>query len=158
MRGYPVWGPALVVSAVYGLLAVLGFGTTRDQIFHSTLTIALSSLLFSAAGIVLAGLMFGAVTSALARQFGGDGAWAPTIGLSMIIAWTTDAPRLVFALFLDPGGGFVQFLGWITWILCCWLLTVMVRQVHDLPWGKAAGAAAIQLVALLILIKLPTLS
>jgi len=158
MRGYPVWGPALTVSAVYGVLATFGFGDTRTEILHSTFSTALISLISGAIGIVLGGLMLGAVTHEVARRLGGDGAWAPTIGLSMLVAWTTDAPRMLFALFLSPTNGVVQFLGWVTWLLCCWLLTSMVRQVHDLPWGKAAGAAALQLIALLVLIKLPTLS
>jgi hypothetical protein len=33
----------------------------------------------------------------------------------------------------------------------------MLRQLHDLPWGKAAAAASLQLIVLLVLIKLPTL-
>jgi hypothetical protein len=33
----------------------------------------------------------------------------------------------------------------------------MVSKSHDLPWPKALGASAIQLVALLALIKLGTL-
>ncbi|WP_370149464.1 Yip1 family protein [Streptacidiphilus sp. EB129] len=157
MRGHQVWAPALIVSAVYGALVVFGFGTSRDQVVHSTFSLALTILVSSAVGIILAGLMFGAVTHALARQLGGDGAWAPTIGFAMLIAWTTDAPRLLFSFFLPSGNGFVQLLGWGTWLLCAWLLTAMVRQLHDLPWGKAAAAAAIQLLALLIVIKLPIL-
>jgi hypothetical protein len=101
--------------------------------------------------------MLGSVTQALARRLGGDGAYAPTVGLSMLISWLTDAPRLLLALFVAPDNGVVQVLGWATWALCAWMLTAMLRQVHDLPWGKAATAAALQLIMLLVLIKLPTL-
>lgn len=51
----------------------------------------------------------------------------------------------------------VQIVGWATWLVCGALLTTMVRRIHDLPWGKALGAASVQLLALLVLIKLPTL-
>jgi hypothetical protein len=60
-------------------------------------------------------------------------------------------------MFLGGGNAFVQLLGWATWIACGALLTSMVAKSHDLPWGKALGAASIQLVALLVLFKLPVL-
>jgi len=83
-----------------------------------------------------------------------DGAWAPTIGLAMLITTLTDVPRLFFALFLGGGNGFVQLLGWLTWLACAWLLASMVAKSHDLPWLKALGASSIQLLALLTLFKL----
>jgi hypothetical protein len=157
MRYHQVWAPALTISALYGLLATLGIGSTRDQVFNSTFGSAVTILLSSAVGFVLAGTMLGSVTHVLARRLGGDGAWAPTVGLSLLVCWTTDAPRLVLALFLPSGSVVVQLLGWATWGLCAWLLSAMLRQVHDVPWGKAAAAAAPQLIVLLVLIKLPTL-
>jgi hypothetical protein len=33
----------------------------------------------------------------------------------------------------------------------------MVAKSHDLPWPKALGAASIQLIALLVLFKLPVI-
>ena len=158
MRGHQVWAVALIVSAVYGALAVFGFGDTRDSVLNSTFSLALTYVLSSAVGMVIAGLMFGGVTHVLGRRLGGDGAWAPTIGFAMIVAFATDVPRLLFSLFLPSDNGFVQLLGWATWLYCVWLLTAMVRQLHDLPWGKAAAAASIQLILLLVVIKLPTLS
>jgi hypothetical protein len=157
MRGHQVWAVASIVSAVYGALAVFGFGSTRDSVLNSTFSLALTYVLSSAVGMVIAGLMFGGVTHVLGRRLGGDGAWAPTIGFAMIISCVTDAPRLLFSLFLPSDNGFVQLLGWATWLYCAWLLTAMVRQLHDLPWGKAAGAASIQLILLLVVIKLPIL-
>lgn len=157
MRTHQAWGPALVVSAVYGLLAGFAFGSTSDQVLHSTFAVAVTILLSSAVGFVLCGLMLGSVTHALARRLGGDGAYAPTVTLAMLICWLTDAPRLLLALFLPDNNGVVQTLGWATWALCAWLLAAMMRQLHDLPWGKALTAASLQLIMLLVLIKLPTL-
>lgn len=157
MRPHACWGPALAVSAVYGLLGAFAFGDTRGEMLHGGFGGALTVLIVSVVCFAVAGVVLSSVTFALARRLNGDGAWAPTVGLAVLISWTTDAPRLLFAVFLGPGNGFVQFLGWITWLLTAWLLSAMLRQLHDLPWGKAAGAAAIQLIALLVVIKLPTL-
>lgn len=35
MRDYPVWGPALIVTFLYGLLALFGFDQARDDAIHS---------------------------------------------------------------------------------------------------------------------------
>ncbi|WP_405012435.1 Yip1 family protein [Kitasatospora sp. NBC_01539] len=158
MRDHQAWLPALVVSLVYGVLAVFGMGSTRDDIVNSTFSVAAWALVAAAIGFALAGAMLGGVTYALARQLGGDGPWQSTVGLAVLIGWTSDVPRLLLALFLPGDNVVVQVVGWVTWLVCAVLLTTMVRRVHDLPWGKAAGASALQLLALLVLIKLPTLS
>ncbi|MFC9590767.1 Yip1 family protein [Streptomyces sp. NPDC056944] len=157
MRDHAVWGPALVVTFLYGLLAIFGFDKAREEAINATLSSAIPYVLMTALGFVLGGLILGAVTHTLARQLGGDGAWQPTVGLSMLIMSITDAPRLVFALFLGGENGLVQVIGWATWLAAGALFTVMVSRSHDLPWPKALGASAIQLVALLSLIKLGTL-
>ncbi|MEV4944305.1 Yip1 family protein [Streptomyces sp. NPDC053755] len=157
MRDYAVWGPALVVTFLYGLLAIFGFDQARDEAINATLSTAIPYVLMTGVGFVVGGLILGAVTHTLARQLGGDGSWQPTVGLSMLIMSITDAPRLIFAMFLGGENGLVQVLGWITWLAAGALLTVMVSRSHDLPWPKALGASAIQLVALLSIIKLGTL-
>ncbi|MFE0650010.1 Yip1 family protein [Streptomyces sp. NPDC059534] len=157
MRDHAVWGPALIVTFLYGLLAIFGFDKARDEAINATLSTAIPYVLMTALGFVVGGLILGAVTHTLARQLGGDGAWQPTVGLSMLIMSITDAPRLVFALFLGGENGLVQVVGWLTWLAAGALFTVMVSRSHDLPWPKALGASAIQLVALLSLIKLGTL-
>lgn len=156
-RDHQVWLPALTVSMLYGALAVLGIGLTHDDIVNSTFTVALTGIVAAAIGFAVAGAIFGGVTYALARQLGGDGPWKSTVGLAALIGWLTDAPRLLLDLVLPSGSAVVQVAGWATWALCAFLLTSMVRRVHDLPWGKAAAASALQLLALLVLIKLPTL-
>ncbi|MDH6111759.1 hypothetical protein P3T36_002073 [Kitasatospora sp. MAP12-15] len=157
MRDHQAWLPALTVSLCYGLLAVLGFGDTHDEVVNSAFSIAAWSLAGAAIGFTLAGLMLGAVTYALARQLGGDGPWQSTIGLAVLVGWTTDVPRLLLALVLPTSNVVVQVVGLASWVLCGFLLTSMVRRIHDLPWGKALGAASLQLLALLVMVKLPTL-
>ncbi|WP_149181099.1 Yip1 family protein [Streptomyces sp. TRM49041] len=157
MRDHAVWMPALVVTFVYGLLALFGFDKAREETINATLSTAVPYVLVTAVMFVVGGLILGAVTHTLARQLGGTGAWQPTVGLSMLIMSMTDAPRLLFALFLGGENGLVQVIGWLTWAAAGALFTSMVSKSHDLPWPKALGASAIQLVALLSLIKLGTL-
>ncbi|OKI86940.1 hypothetical protein AMK11_12540 [Streptomyces sp. CB02414] len=156
MRDYAMWAPALIVTFLYGLLAVFGFDTAREEAINATLSNAIPIVLTTAVAMVLSAFVLGVVTHTLARQLGGDGAWQPTVGLSMLIMSLTDAPRLVVAMFAGGDAPFVQILGWATWIAAGALLTLMVSRSHDLPWPKALGASAIQLIALLSIVKLGT--
>ncbi len=156
MRDYAMWAPALIVTFLYGLLAVFGFDNAREEAINATLSNAIPIVLTTAVAMVLSAFVLGVVTHTLARQLGGDGAWQPTVGLSMLIMSLTDAPRLVFAMFLGGDASFVQVLGWATWVAGGVLLTLMVGRSHDLPWPKALGASAIQLIALLSIVKLGT--
>ncbi|AXE22225.1 YIP1 family protein [Streptomyces globosus] len=157
MRDYPVWGPALIVTFLYGLLAVFGFDEARKDVISATLANAVPIVLSAGVAFVICGLILGAVTHTLARQLGGEGAWQPTVGLSMLVMSISDAPRLIFAVFLGGDNMFVQVLGWATWVAAGALFTSLISKSHDLPWPKALGASAIQLVALLSIIKLGTL-
>ncbi|WP_328537629.1 Yip1 family protein [Streptomyces sp. NBC_00344] len=157
MRDHAVWGPALIVTLIYGMLALFGFDQAREDTVNATMATAIPYVLTTGVAFVIAGLILGAVTHTLARQLGGDGAWQPTVGLSMLIMSITDVPRLVFAFFLGGENGFVQILGWLTWLAAGALFTSMVSKSHDLPWPKALAASAIQLIALLSLLKLGTL-
>ncbi|EPJ38200.1 hypothetical protein STAFG_4715 [Streptomyces afghaniensis 772] len=156
MRDYTMWGPALIVTFLYGLLAVFGFDGARKDAINATLSNAIPIVLTTAVAMVISAFILGVVTHTLARQLGGDGAWQPTVGLSMLIMSLTDAPRLVFAMFFGGDATFVQMLGWATWVAGGALLTLMVGRSHDLPWPKALGASAIQLIALLSIVKLGT--
>ncbi|PAM99239.1 hypothetical protein CJI59_24055 [Streptomyces sp. Alain-F2R5] len=156
MRDYAMWAPALIVTFLYGLLAVFGFDNAREEAINATLSNAIPIVLTTAVAMVLSAFVLGVVTHTLARQLGGDGAWQPTVGLSMLIMSLTDAPRLVFAMFLGGDASFVQVLGWATWVAGGVLLSLMVGRSHDLPWPKALGASAIQLIALLSIVKLGT--
>ncbi|MGV9242462.1 YIP1 family protein [Streptomyces sp. NPDC003710] len=156
MRDYTLWAPALIVTFLYGLLAVFGFDGARQDAINATLSSAIPIVLTTAVAFVVSSFVLGVVTHTLARQLGGDGAWQPTVGLSMLIMSITDAPRLVVAMFLGGDALFVQFLGWATWVAAGALLTLMVSRSHDLPWPKALGASAIQLIAILSIVKLGT--
>ncbi|MEV7616675.1 Yip1 family protein [Streptomyces sp. NPDC089799] len=157
MRDHPVWVPALIVTFLYGLLAVFGLDEAREDALSATLTNAIPIVLSAGVAFVICGLILGAVTHTLARQLGGDGAWQPTVGLSMLVMSLTDAPRLLFAVFLGGDNTMVQVLGWATWIAAGFLFTSLISKSHDLPWQKALGASAIQLIALLSIIKLGTI-
>lgn len=157
MRDHSLWGPALTVTLVYGMLALFGFDQARADTVHATMSSAIPYILTTGITFVIGGLLLGAVTHTLARQLGGDGGWQPTVGLSMLIMSITDAPRLLFALFLGGENGFVQILGWATWLAAGALFTSMVSKSHDLAWPRALAASSIQLIALLSLLKLGTL-
>ncbi|GGL90167.1 membrane protein [Streptomyces fumigatiscleroticus] len=156
MRDYAMWGPALVVTFLYGLLAVFGFDGAREDAINATLSNAVPIVLVTGLAMVLSAFILGVVTHTLARQLGGDGAWQPTVGLSMLIMSLTDAPRLIVAMFFGGDAGLVQLLGWATWVAAGALLTLMVSRSHDLPWPKALAASSIQLIALLSIVKLGT--
>lgn len=156
MRDHAMWAPALIVTFIYGLLAVFGFDTAREDAINATLATSVPIVLTTGVAIVVSALVLGAVTHTLARQLGGDGAWQPTVGLSMLIMSITDAPRLVFAMFLGGDAPLVQILGWATWVAAGALFTTMVSKSHDLAWPKALAASSIQLLALLSIIKLGT--
>ncbi|MEV0113529.1 Yip1 family protein [Streptomyces sp. NPDC050844] len=156
MRDYAMWAPAVIVTFLYGLLAIFGFDAAREDAINATLSSAVPFVLTTGVAITISTFILGVVTHTLARQLGGDGAWQPTVGLSMLIMSITDAPRVVVAMFLGGGQPFVQLLGWVTWVAAGALLTTMVSKSHDLPWPKALGAASIQLLAILAIIKLGT--
>ncbi|MDB1086083.1 YIP1 family protein [Streptomyces sp. ACA25] len=157
MRDYAVWGPALVVTFLYGLVAVFGLDNARDEILATTAANVVPYLLLTGVAMVVGALLLSTVTHTLARQFGGNGHWAPTVGLAMLIMTLTDVPRLALALFLGGAAMPVQVLGWATWAFAGVLFTMMVSRSHELPWPRALAASAMQLLALLMLVKLGTL-
>ncbi|MEV3853929.1 YIP1 family protein [Streptomyces sp. NPDC050095] len=156
MRDYAMWAPALIVTFLYGLLAIFGFDGARKDVINATLSTAVPQVLTAGVAVTVSFFILGVVTHTLARQLSGDGAWQPTVGLSMLIACLTDTPRLLVAMFVGGNEMFVQLLGWATWLAAGALLTTMVAKSHDLPWPKALAASSIQLIALLSIIKLGT--
>ncbi|RKN11466.1 YIP1 family protein [Streptomyces radicis] len=157
MRDYAMWAPALIVTFLYGLVAVFGLDNARESILDTTASTVAPYLLFTGVAMGLGALVLSTVTHNLARQFGGNGLWAPTAGLAMLIMTLTDVPRLALALFLGGADPIVQVIGWATWLGAGVLFTMMVSRSHEIPWPRALAASTIQLLALLMLVKLGTL-
>ncbi len=157
MRDYPMWWPALIVTFLYGLLAVFGLDEARRSILDTTASTVAPYLLVTGVAMVLGALVLSTVTHNLARQFGGNGLWAPTAGLAMLIMTLTDVPRLALAIFLGGADPVVQVIGWATWLGAGVLFTMMVSRSHEIAWPRALAASTIQLLALLMLVKLGTL-
>ncbi|WP_052847696.1 Yip1 family protein [Streptomyces avicenniae] len=157
MRDYPMWAPALIVTFLYGMLAVLGLEDARDTALDSTASTVAPALIGTGVAMVVGALVLSTVTHNLARQFGGNGIWAPTAGLAMLIMCLTDIPRLALALFLGGGAAVVQIVGWATWLGAGVLFTLMVSASHEISRPRALGASAVQLLALLMLVKLGTI-
>ncbi|RKN36878.1 Yip1 family protein [Streptomyces hoynatensis] len=157
MRDYPMWVTALIVTFLYGLLAVFGLDDARESLLNTTASAMGPYLLVTGTAMVLGALLLSTVTHNLARQLGGNGLWAPTAGLAMLIMALTDVPRLAFALFLGGGAPLVQVLGWATWLGAGVLFTMMLSRSHEIAWPRALAAATIQLLAVLMLVKLGTI-
>ncbi|UCM89281.1 Yip1 family protein [Streptomyces marincola] len=157
MRDYAVWWPALIVTFLYGLVAVFGLDEARESILETTASTVAPYLLVTGAAMVLGALVLSTVTHNLARQFGGNGIWAPTAGLAMLIMTLTDVPRLALAIFLGGANPVVQIVGWVTWLYAGFLFTLMVSRSHEIAWPRALASSTIQLLALLMLVKLGTL-
>ncbi|WP_165984080.1 Yip1 family protein [Streptomyces sp. YIM 98790] len=156
MRDYAMWGPALTVTFLYGLVAVFGLEEGREETLNATAGTLIPSLPVVGCAMVISGLLLGTVTHQLARQLGGNGLWAPTVGLAMLISSLTDVPRLALAAFLGGGHPVVQVVGTATWLYAGLLFTRMMVRSHEIPWPKALAASALQLLALLFVIKLGT--
>jgi hypothetical protein len=157
MRDYSMWVPAVTVTFLYGLVAVFGLDSAREDILDTTASSLAPYLLTTGVAMVLGAIALGTVTHNIARQLGGNGLWGPTTALAMLIMSLTDVPRLAFAIFLGGAAPLVQLLGWATWLFAGLLFTMMVSRSHELPWPRALAASAIQLLAVLALVKLGTL-
>ncbi|MFH8555907.1 Yip1 family protein [Streptomyces celluloflavus] len=154
-RDRSVWGAALLLCLVSGALGVLSMDAFRQQ-WAVNRTHALQLAGLAEAGVLIASLVLGAVTHAIARTLGGSGRFAPTASLFIVVFWVTDLPRLAMASWLPPGSTFVQAATWATWGFGYVLAVLLVRGHHHLPTRKAATAVSVQLLAALALLKLGT--
>lgn len=68
MRDYAMWGPALVVTFLYGLLAIFGFDGAREDVINATMSSAIPYVLTTGIAITLSFFVLGVVTHTLARQ------------------------------------------------------------------------------------------
>jgi len=158
VRDQAVWWPALLMSALGGVLAILANDTSRKELFDSTVSTSVPAVLMVAVAVPAFCALLGVVSHALATQFGGNGSPAPFVTLSMIVVWIADAPRLAVALFAPDDNPIVAGVGIASFALTAWLLTALMMRVHELPWPRALGCVAVELVALLLVLKLPLTS
>lgn len=158
VRDQALWWPALILSALGGVLAVLANDSSRKELVDSTLSTSVPALGMVVLVVPAFCALLGLVSHALATQFGGNGAPGPFITLSMMVVWITDAPRLAVALFAPDDNAIVTGIGVASFALTAWMLTVLMMRVHELPWPRALGCVAVELVALLLVLKLPLMS
>ncbi|MGC0415223.1 Yip1 family protein [Embleya sp. AB8] len=158
VRDQAVWWPALLISALGGALAVLANDASRKEIVNSTLSTSVPALGMVIVMVPAFCALLGLVSHALATQFGGNGSPTPFITLSMIVVWIADAPRLLVSLFAPDKNPIVTGIGLASFALTAWLLTMLMMRVHELAWPKALGCVAVELIALLLVLKLPLAS
>ncbi|WP_406297751.1 YIP1 family protein [Embleya sp. NBC_00888] len=158
VRDQAVWWPALIMSALGGALAVFANDASRKEIVDSTLATSVPALGMVIVIVPVFCALLGLVSHALATQFGGNGSPTPFITLSMILVWIADAPRLVVAMFAPDDNAIVAAIGIASFALTAWLLTMLMTRVHELPWPRALGCVAVELIALLLVLKLPLAS
>lgn len=154
-RDQAFWWSALAIAAIGGMLAMVANDKARDQVLTSTLSTSVPALLMTALLVPAFCAVLGWVSNMLAQTFGGNGEAGPFITLAMLVTWLTDAPRLVVALFARDGSPLVVGVGLLSFVLTAWLLAATARSVHELPWPRAFGAVSVQLIALLLVLKLP---
>ncbi|MEU0940507.1 Yip1 family protein [Embleya sp. NPDC005971] len=158
VRDQAVWWPALIMSALGGALAVFANDASRKELVDSTMSTSVPALGMVVVMVPAFCALLGLVSHALATQFGGNGSPTPFITLSMILVWIADAPRLVVALFAPDDNPIVAGIGIASFALTAWLLTMLMTRVHELPWPRALGCVAVELIALLLVLKLPLTS
>ncbi|UGQ15114.1 YIP1 family protein [Yinghuangia sp. ASG 101] len=154
-RDQAFWWPALIVSAICGVLAMIANDTARDQVLSTTLSTSVPAILLSAVLVPAFCVVLGWVSTMLARSLGGNGDAGPFITLAALVTWLADAPRLLVSLFAHDDNSALFTLGLATFALTAWLLTAAAMRVHELPWPRALGAVSVQLIALLVSLKLP---
>lgn len=154
-RDQAFWWPALIVSAICGVLAMIANDTARDQVLSTTLSTSVPAILISAVLVPAFCVVLGWVSTILARSLGGNGDAGPFITLAALVTWLADSPRLLVSLFAHDDNTGLFTLGLVTFALTAWLLTAVAMRVHELPWPRALGAVSVQLIALLVSLKLP---
>ncbi|NUU23572.1 MAG: hypothetical protein HOV68_19015 [Streptomycetaceae bacterium] len=154
-RDQAFWWPALVLSAVCGVLAMVANDAAREQVVTSTLSTSVPAMLITAVVVPAFCVVLGWVSHSLARSLGGNGEAGPFITLLALVTWIADAPRLVVSLFANDDSSGLVALGLASFALTAWLVVQVAMRVHELAWHKALGSVSVQLIALLLVLKLP---
>ncbi|WP_425824913.1 YIP1 family protein [Streptomyces fractus] len=150
-----VWLPAIGVSALAGVLAVLGAdglaGASAAAV--STVSPLWLHLLVAAVALTLAGLGLGAMTQLLAHRSGGIGRPAATVSMFMVILWTTDLPQLVLGLFLADDSPAMRALAFATWVFGLLIAMLMVRGYHRISAPLSTACVFVQMALALLTVK-----
>ncbi|MEV5505648.1 YIP1 family protein [Streptomyces orinoci] len=153
-RDRSVWGAATFLSLVCGALGTLAKDSFWVQ-WDNDRVLALEAMAIGSAVMLLASVLLGAVTHAIARRLGGNGRFGPTASLFVVVFWATDLPRLALATGLPAGSMPVRAAACATAALGYALATLLIRGQHHLPTHKAVGAVSIQMLAAVALLKFP---
>ncbi|GAA3035537.1 hypothetical protein GCM10020000_11250 [Streptomyces olivoverticillatus] len=118
-------------------------------------SLALWAMAIGSAVMLFGSLLLGGVTHAIARRLGGNGRFAPTASLFVVLFWTSDLPRLVLDTCLPSGSVPVRAAASVTAAFGCILAVLLIRGQHHLPTRKAMAAVSIQMIAAVVLLKFP---
>ncbi|MFJ9414588.1 Yip1 family protein [Streptomyces sp. NPDC101227] len=152
-RDRGAWGAAVLLSLVSGGIGILSVEAFRQQ-WSANRTMALQLAGLAEAGVLVASLALGSVTHAIARTLGGNGRYAPTASLFIVVFWVTDLPRLAIVAWLPTDATFVQAATYATWGFGYVLAVLLIRGQHHLPTLKSAAAVSVQMLAALALLRL----
>ncbi|MFJ9851195.1 Yip1 family protein [Streptomyces sp. NPDC101150] len=152
-RDRGAWGAAVLLSLVSGGIGILSVEAFRQQ-WSANRTMALQLAGLAEAGVLVASLALGSVTHAIARTLGGNGRYAPTTSLFIVVFWVTDLPRLAIVAWLPTDATFVQAATYATWGFGYVLAVLLIRGQHHLPTLKSAAAVSVQMLAALALLRL----
>ncbi|WP_116214905.1 YIP1 family protein [Streptomyces olivoreticuli] len=154
-RDRSVWGAAAFLCLLCGVLGTLGRDDFRAQ-WRVSPSLALEAMAIADGVLLLASLLLGAATHAIARRLGGNGKFGPTVTLFVVIFWATDLPRLALDAWLPGGSYAVRAAAWITAGFGYAFSALLIRGQHHLPTHKAVAAVSIQMLAATALLKFPT--
>ncbi|MFE6690294.1 YIP1 family protein [Streptomyces sp. NPDC057743] len=152
-RDRSAWSAAVLLCLVSGGIGIVSVAPFRAQ-WTADRSAALQLVGMAEAGVLFASLGLGAVTHAIARTLGGNGRFAPTASMFVVVFWVTDLPRLGIAAWLPASSTFVQAATWTTWGFGYFLAVLLIRGQHHLPTHKSAAAVSVQMLAALALLKL----
>ncbi|MFG2224031.1 YIP1 family protein [Streptomyces sp. NPDC048644] len=152
-RDRSAWSAALLLSLISGCIGVLSADAFHGQ-WAADHGAALQLVGLAVGCVLLASFALGAVTHAIARTLGGNGRFAPTASLFIVLFWVTDLPRLAIASWLPSDSTFIQAATYTTWGFGYVLAVLLIRGQHHLPTHKAAAAISVQMLAALALLRL----
>ncbi|MFI0740752.1 YIP1 family protein [Streptomyces sp. NPDC021100] len=153
-RDRSVWGAAMFLCLLCGALGTMAKDSFWAQ-WDVSPALALEAMAIGSGVVLLASVLLGLVTHAIARRLGGNGRPGPTASLFVLVFWTTDLPRLVLDSCLPSASIPVRATAAASAVFGCALATLLIRGQHHLPTHKAVAAVSIQMLAAVALLKFP---